>query len=124
MIEAAARNQWIDRERVMMESLVCIRRAGASMILTYYAKRRRNCWPRFINQAKAPCDSVIELPLSSLSNTSPKLLYNPPILEWTLCRLIRRCRQSTWCKNAAIRKMPTRGESWSAGFIPLSRPRF
>jgi porphobilinogen synthase len=38
MIEAAARNQWIDRERVMMESLVSIRRAGASMILTYYAK--------------------------------------------------------------------------------------
>ena len=38
MIEAAARNNWIDRERVMMESLLCIRRAGASMILTYYAK--------------------------------------------------------------------------------------
>jgi porphobilinogen synthase len=38
MIEAAARNQWIDRDRVMMESLICIRRAGASMILTYYAK--------------------------------------------------------------------------------------
>jgi porphobilinogen synthase len=38
MIEAAARNGWIDRERVMMESLVCIRRAGASVILTYYAK--------------------------------------------------------------------------------------
>ncbi len=38
MIEAAARNQWIDRERVMMESLLCIRRAGASVILTYYAK--------------------------------------------------------------------------------------
>jgi porphobilinogen synthase len=38
MIEAAARNQWIDRERVLMESLVCIRRAGAGMILTYYAK--------------------------------------------------------------------------------------
>lgn len=38
MIEAAARNQWIDRERVMMESLICIRRAGANMILTYYAK--------------------------------------------------------------------------------------
>jgi porphobilinogen synthase len=37
MIEAAARNGWIDRERVMMESLLCIRRAGASMILTYYA---------------------------------------------------------------------------------------
>jgi len=38
MIEAAARNQWIDRERVMMESLLCIRRAGASIILTYYAR--------------------------------------------------------------------------------------
>jgi porphobilinogen synthase len=38
MIEAAAHNQWIDRDRVMMESLICIRRAGASMILTYYAK--------------------------------------------------------------------------------------
>jgi len=38
MIEAAARNQWIDRERVMMEALISIRRAGASMILTYYAK--------------------------------------------------------------------------------------
>jgi porphobilinogen synthase len=38
MIEAAAQNQWIDRDRVMMESLLCIRRAGASMILTYYAK--------------------------------------------------------------------------------------
>ncbi len=38
MIEAAARNHWIDRERVLLEALVCIRRAGASMILTYYAK--------------------------------------------------------------------------------------
>ncbi len=38
MIEAAARNNWIDRERVMMESLLSIRRAGASMIVTYYAK--------------------------------------------------------------------------------------
>jgi porphobilinogen synthase len=38
MIEAAARNHWIDRQRVMLESLVSIRRAGASIILTYYAK--------------------------------------------------------------------------------------
>jgi porphobilinogen synthase len=38
MIEAAARNNWIDRERVMVESLQSIRRAGASIILTYYAK--------------------------------------------------------------------------------------
>src|SRR5579885_1364234 len=38
MIEAAARNGWIERDRVMMESLLSIRRAGASIILTYYAK--------------------------------------------------------------------------------------
>src|SRR5437588_3171411 len=38
MIEAAARTNWIDRERVMMESLLSIRRAGASIFLTYYAK--------------------------------------------------------------------------------------
>jgi porphobilinogen synthase len=38
MIEAAARNNWIDRERVIIESLTSIRRAGASIILTYYAK--------------------------------------------------------------------------------------
>jgi porphobilinogen synthase len=38
MIEAAAQNGWIDRDRVMMESLLSIRRAGASLILTYYAK--------------------------------------------------------------------------------------
>jgi porphobilinogen synthase len=38
MVEAAARNGWIERDRVMMESLVSIRRAGASIIITYYAK--------------------------------------------------------------------------------------
>jgi porphobilinogen synthase len=38
MIEAAGRNNWIDRERVMMESLLSIRRAGASIIVTYFAK--------------------------------------------------------------------------------------
>jgi porphobilinogen synthase len=36
-IEAAAACGWIDRERVMMESLLSIRRAGAQIILTYYA---------------------------------------------------------------------------------------
>ena len=38
MIMAAARNGWIDRERIMMESLTSIRRAGASIILTYFSK--------------------------------------------------------------------------------------
>ena len=38
MILAAANNGWIDRERVMMESLQAIRRAGADLIVTYFAK--------------------------------------------------------------------------------------
>jgi len=38
MIEAAGKNGWIDRDRVMLESLISIRRAGASLILTYFAK--------------------------------------------------------------------------------------
>lgn len=37
MIKAAARNGWIDHDRVMEESLVAIRRAGADFILTYFA---------------------------------------------------------------------------------------
>lgn len=36
-IKAAARLGWIDEPRIMMESLTSIRRAGADMILTYYA---------------------------------------------------------------------------------------
>ncbi len=38
MIKAAAANGWIDEERVMMEALTSIKRAGADMILTYFAK--------------------------------------------------------------------------------------
>ena len=38
MIMAAAQNGWVDKDRVIMESLQSIRRAGASMILTYFAK--------------------------------------------------------------------------------------
>ncbi len=36
---AAVQNGWLDEEAVMMESLTCIRRAGADAVLTYYAKR-------------------------------------------------------------------------------------
>jgi len=38
MIKAAAKLGWIDHDRVMLESLMSIQRAGASMILTYFAK--------------------------------------------------------------------------------------
>ena len=37
MIQAAAAQGWIDRDRAMMESLLGIRRAGADMIITYFA---------------------------------------------------------------------------------------
>ncbi|MEU7651042.1 porphobilinogen synthase [Micromonospora taraxaci] len=37
MVEAAAANGWIDRERVMLETLTSIKRAGAQVILTYWA---------------------------------------------------------------------------------------
>jgi porphobilinogen synthase len=38
MIVAAAQNGWVDRERIVMESLTSIKRAGADIILTYFAK--------------------------------------------------------------------------------------
>ncbi len=38
MIKAAGQNGWIDEQRIMMEVLLAIRRAGADMILTYFAK--------------------------------------------------------------------------------------
>jgi porphobilinogen synthase len=38
MIKAAAANGWLDETRVMMETLTAIRRAGADLILTYFAK--------------------------------------------------------------------------------------
>ena len=50
MIEAAAANGWIDRDRAIVESLTSIRRAGAQIVLTYWAAeigakllRARNC---------------------------------------------------------------------------------
>ena len=38
MIKAAAQQGWIDESSVMLESLVSIKRAGADLILTYFAK--------------------------------------------------------------------------------------
>ena len=39
MIKAAALNGWLDERRVVMEALTCIRRAGADVIFTYYARQ-------------------------------------------------------------------------------------
>ncbi len=38
MLKAAARNGWIDEDRAMLETLTAIRRAGADIIITYYAR--------------------------------------------------------------------------------------
>jgi len=38
MVKAAAANGWIDEERIMMESLTSMKRAGASLLITYWAK--------------------------------------------------------------------------------------
>ena len=39
MVMAAAAKGWIDADRAMLEMLISIKRAGADMILTYFAKR-------------------------------------------------------------------------------------
>ena len=46
MIKAAGQNGWIDEERVMMETLTSIKRAGADIIITYFAKDAA----RYLNQ--------------------------------------------------------------------------
>jgi porphobilinogen synthase len=38
MVKAAARNGWIDEQRVVLEILTGIQRAGAEIVLTYHAK--------------------------------------------------------------------------------------
>lgn len=46
MVEAAAANGWINREQVMMETLVGARRAGADFVLTYWATEAANLLAR------------------------------------------------------------------------------
>ena len=43
MVEAAAANGWVDRDKAIMETLTAIRRAGASVILTYWATEVARC---------------------------------------------------------------------------------
>jgi porphobilinogen synthase len=38
MLEAAAKNGWLDRDRAVLESLIAIKRAGADLIISYYAE--------------------------------------------------------------------------------------
>src|SRR5512133_1594656 len=54
MIKAAARNGWIDEDRVIMETMISFKRAGADIILTYHAKevaklrKKGSFQPRFL----------------------------------------------------------------------------
>lgn len=43
MIKAGGVLKMIDEEKVMMESLMCLRRAGADIILTYFALQAATC---------------------------------------------------------------------------------
>jgi porphobilinogen synthase len=45
MLEAAARNGWLDGDRAVLESLLAIKRAGADLIITYYAERLEKLLP-------------------------------------------------------------------------------
>jgi porphobilinogen synthase len=46
MLKAAAANGWLDEERVMLEMLTSFKRAGADLILTYFAKQAASLLPR------------------------------------------------------------------------------
>lgn len=46
MMKAAAQLGWMDEERIMMESLTAIKRAGADLILTYFAKDAATYWQK------------------------------------------------------------------------------
>jgi porphobilinogen synthase len=45
MIEAAARNGWLDHDRAILESLLAIKRAGADLIISYYAEKLATLLP-------------------------------------------------------------------------------
>jgi porphobilinogen synthase len=45
MIEAAAQNGWLDHDRAILESLLSIKRAGADLIISYYAEKLARLLP-------------------------------------------------------------------------------
>jgi porphobilinogen synthase len=46
MLEAAARNGWLERDRAVLESLIAIKRAGADLVITYYAELLERLLPQ------------------------------------------------------------------------------
>ena len=86
MIKAAAAG-WLDEHRAMLESLLSIKRAGAEMILTYFAKEAADMCangvriPRII--AKSSTYALLTWPLPSRGEgTIRKKLLATEILKW------------------------------------------
>ena len=74
MIKAAARNGWLEEKAVMLETLTSIKRAGADIILTYFAKVAAALlwfsnsfpWARFIDPDLLKAVTIPELTPSPL----------------------------------------------------------
>ena len=108
MLKAAARNGWIDEPRAMMETLTSIRRAGADIIITYYAReaaarrRSRQTGPSRSYMRKIAAvlvlhrgwHSNVRLPSRQLRLTSSRVSSRrstSPLHRWS-----RRARTETW----------------------------
>ena len=66
MLEAAAANGWIDREAAILETLTSIRRAGADVILTYWASEAARLLAR-LSAVRRPGQGFIRLAMQALS---------------------------------------------------------
>ena len=76
MIEAAAANGWIDRRAAITESVLGIRRAGANMVLTYWAERaRRLAEGNPMNTAPESADAPARIPY-------PPRRWGPTASSW------------------------------------------
>lgn len=52
MLKAAVEKGWLDEKAVVLETLLCFRRAGADIILTYYAKQVKSLGCRLLGVVK------------------------------------------------------------------------
>ena len=91
MLMAAAERGWLDRERVMLESLIAFKRAGADAILTYFALDAAKLLRRSANSSPSRFlkTTLASFCLSKLSPDRPKrqaVLGAWPRSSRTLCR--------------------------------------
>ena len=87
MIEAAAANGWIDRDRAIVETLTSIRRAGAQIVLTYWAAEIANASPPAETCDHAPCPTADERPAMTAPQTTRRSPTRPaPPCSTAPCR--------------------------------------